>query len=304
MHHTKLKHPVVCFGETLWDILPHAKLPGGAPMNVAYHLNKLGKNPAIISRIGADELGKDLRHEFESRKIDTSFFQIDKVHPTGKVFAEIKENNEVHYDIVKPSAWDFIQWQDDFTSLVEQAEYFVFGSLITRNKQSKNTLFKCLEIAKTKVLDINLRPPHYSKKIVEELLRKADILKLNLAELHLITGWFSDYDSDEDRIKLLKEKFEFEAIIVTKGAEGAILNIDNLFYHHHGYSVKVADTVGSGDSFLAAIISKLIDRSPPYEALDFASALGAFVASRSGGCPDYQLEDVITLMQKNEAKHL
>jgi fructokinase len=114
MHHTKLKHPVVCFGETLWDILPHAKLPGGAPMNVAYHLNKLGKNPAIISRIGADELGKDLRHEFESRKIDTSYFQIDKVHPTGKVFAEIKENNEVHYDIVKPSAWDFIQWQDDF----------------------------------------------------------------------------------------------------------------------------------------------------------------------------------------------
>ncbi len=304
MHHTKLKHPVVCFGETLWDILPHAKLPGGAPMNVAYHLNKLGKNPAIISRIGDDELGKELRHEFELRKIDTSFFQIDKVHPTGKVFAEIKENNEVHYDIVKPSAWDFIRWQDDYTSLVEQAEYFVFGSLITRNRQSKNTLFKCLEIAKTKVLDINMRPPHYNKKIIEELLKKADMLKLNLAELHLITGWFSDYDSDEDRIKLLQEKFGFEAIIVTKGAEGAILNIDDLFYHHNGYTVEVADTVGSGDSFLAAIISKLIDRSPPDKALDFASALGAFVASCSGGCPDYQLEDVITLMQKKETKHL
>lgn len=300
MDNSKLNHPVVCFGETLWDILPDKKLPGGAPMNVAYHLNQLGKNPAIISRIGNDELGKELRQEFEVKKIDPGFFQIDKVHPTGTVFAEIKENNEVQYDIVKPVAWDFIEWKEEYATLLERAGYFVFGSLITRNKKSKNTLFKCLEIAKIKVLDINMRPPHYNKKVVEELLKKADILKLNLAELHLITGWFSDYESDEDRMKLLKEKFDLETIIVTKGGEGAILNMADLFYYHKGYAVEVADTVGSGDAFLAGIISKLIDRSPPDKALDFASALGAFVASCSGGCPDYQLEDVITLMQKNQ----
>ncbi|MEO7765821.1 MAG: carbohydrate kinase, partial [Ferruginibacter sp.] len=256
-----INHPVVCFGEILWDILPYAKLPGGAPMNVGYHLNKLGKNPAIISRTGSDELGKELMQVFKSKEIDTSFFQVDEIHPTGKVFAEIKENNEVQYDIVKPVAWDFIQWKDEFSTLVSQAAYFVFGSLITRNKQSKNTLFKCLEIAKTRVLDINLRPPHFSKKTVEELLKKTDILKLNLAELHLITGWFNDYNSDEDRVTLLKEKFFIETVIVTKGGEGALLHINDSFYHHPGYVVTVADTVGSGDSFLAAIISKLIDRS-------------------------------------------
>ncbi len=297
------KHQVVCFGEVLWDILPNGKLPGGAPMNVAYHLTRLGKNPAIISRIGFDDFGKELIQVFESKNIDTEFFQIDYANATGKVYAEIKENNEVQYDIVKPAAWDFIQWEDDFTSIIEQADYFVFGSLITRNKESKNTLFKCLEMAKTKVLDINMRPPYYNKKTVEELLKKADMLKLNLAELHLITGWFSDYESDEDRIKLLKEKFCIGTIIVTKGSEGAVLNVDDLFYHHHGYTVTVADTVGSGDSFLAAIISKLIDRPPPDEALDFASALGAFVASRAGGCPEYQLEQIYALMTNEETNH-
>ena len=303
MSEIKLYYPVVCFGETLWDILPHAKLPGGAPMNVAYHLNKLGKNPATISRIGADELGKELMQVFESKNIDTSFFQVDNEHPTGKVFAEIKENNEMQYEIVKPVAWDFIQWEDRFTPLLEQAVYFVFGSLATRNKPSKNTLFKCLEIAKTKVLDINLRPPFFNKKTVEELLKKADILKLNLAELHLITGWFTDYNSDEDRIKLIKEKFGIETIIVTKGGEGAIVYINDLFYHHDGYVVKVADTVGSGDSFLAAIISKLIEKASPNEALDFASAMGAFVASCSGGCPDYEITQVNELRNNRQIQH-
>src|SRR4030095_12796158 len=100
---------------------------------------------------------------------------------------------------------------------------------------SRNTLLRCLEIAKTKVLDINMRPPHYNRKIVEELLGKADILKMNLGELHLITGWFTNYTSDNDRIELLKEKFSIGSVIVTKGGEGAILNLGDAFYNHPGY---------------------------------------------------------------------
>ena len=222
----------------------------------------------------------------------TDYFQIDYKVPTGKVYAEFKEHNEVAYNIVKPVAWDFIQWEDDFVPLIQNSEYFVFGSLITRNKQSRTTLFKCLEITKKKVLDINMRPPHYNKKIIEELLRKADILKMNLAELHLITGWFSDYNSDRDRIRLLKDKFGIQSIIVTRGSEGAILNLGDSFYDHPGYTVEVADTVGSGDSFLAAIISKLIDRAPPEQVLDFASRLGAFIASCKGACPEYALSAI------------
>ena len=285
-------HKVVCFGEILWDILPHSSEPGGAPMNVAYHLQKLGKNPALITRVGFDDMGEKLVNICSGYGICTDYFQIDYEVPTGKVYADFKEQNEVLYNIVKPVAWDFIQWEDDFIPLLQNAEYLVFGSLITRNKQSRNALFKCLEIGKTKVLDINMRPPHYNKKIIEELLRKANILKMNLAELHLITGWFSDYTSDNDRIQLLKDKFNIESVIVTKGGDGAILNLGSAFYHHPGYAVEVADTVGAGDAFLAGVISKLIDRAPPQDVLEFASKLGAFIASQKGACPAYTLSTI------------
>lgn len=295
-------HPVVCFGETLWDILPHARLPGGAPMNVAYHLSKLGKKPAVISRVGTDDAGKELLSIFRSKSIDTSFFQSDYRFPTGKVFAEVKENSEVFYDIIDHVAWDYIVWEDRFAELIEKAEFFVFGSLVTRNPESKKTLFRCLETANKKVFDINVRPPYFNKKIAEALLGKTDILKLNLAELRLISDWFCDFNTDEDRVKLLKDKFDIGSVIVTKGGDGAILNVGDLFYTHGGYQVKVADTVGSGDSFLAGIIFKLMEKATPEDALDFASALGAFVTGCHGGCPSYEMQDIINLMNINGPK--
>lgn len=291
-------YPVVCFGEILWDFLPQGKLPGGAPVNVAYHLKMLGKNPSVISRIGEDDEGKELLEVFQSKGIDTSFIQQDPAHQTGKVLVELKDNHEVDYEIVRPVAWDFIEWNPEFISLVTQARYFVFGSLVARNSVSRNTLFQCLENAQTKVLDINLRPPHFEKQILNELLEKADVLKLNLSELHLISGSYHLYHSDEDRIEYLQERFKIETIIVTKGNGGAILYIHDRFFHHAGYPVRVADTVGSGDAFLAAMLSKLMEGSSPNEALAFANALGAYVASCAGGCPNYTVDEVLALKKK------
>ncbi len=293
-------YTVVCFGETLWDFLPQGKLPGGAPVNVAYHLKKLGKNPTVISRVGDDELGKELKQVFESKNIDIGFFQVDKKHPTGKVFATVKENHEVEYEIVKPVAWDFIEFVPEMEPIISAAGYFVFGSLASRDEFTRKTLFKNLEFANTKVLDINLRPPHFNKEIIEELLGKADILKLNLAELHLISGWIGNqFQNDEERVNSISQKYNLETIIITKGGDGAMLFVKKQFYYHPGYQVKVADTIGSGDSFLAAIISKFIEGESPEKALNFACALGAFVASRSGACPDYKIEEVIQLMDSS-----
>ncbi|HZI68827.1 MAG TPA: carbohydrate kinase [Hanamia sp.] len=299
----KSNFPVVCFGEILWDFLPKGKMPGGAPVNVAYHLKQLGKNPAIITRIGNDDLGKELEEVFSKKNLDTRFFQKDDEHETGKVYATLKEDNEVEYEIVQPVAWDFIETNDETDELSKNADYFIYGSLASRNKNSHNSLLHCLELAKTKVLDINLRPPHFSKEVFQQLIKHADILKLNLSELHLISGWFDELHSDEERIKMVAEKFNLKTIIVTKGGNGAMLFKDQKFYYHPGYSVEVADTVGSGDAFLAAIISKLMDKSSPSEALDFAAALGAFVASRSGACPDYEMNDVLKLMNDPKAKN-
>ena len=298
----KSNYPVVCFGESLWDFLPEGKLPGGAPANVAYHLQELGKNPAVISRVGDDELGKELIKSFESKNIETRFFQVDKEHETGKVFASVKENHEVEYEIVQPVAWDFIECNKTDEEIISNADYFVFGSLAARNKNSRNSLLHCLEFAKTKVLDINLRPPHFNRETLTMLLERTDILKLNLSELHLVSSWYSDIESNEKMVQLLVEKFKLKTIIVTKGGDGAMLYTSEKFFYHPGYSVKVADTIGSGDSFLAAIISKLMDKASPEEALDFASALGAYVASRSGACPDYELTEVTGLMDKKDVK--
>jgi fructokinase len=286
------EHSVVCFGEILWDILPAGTVPGGAPMNVAYHLQKLGKNPALVTRIGLDDMGRELVDIFSGHGICTEYFQLDYTHETGKVFGTLKETNEMVYAFATQSAWDFIQWEEGFAKLVSEAEFFVFGSLGSRNKVSKETMLKMMEYANKKVLDINLRAPHYNRALVEELLTKADVVKMNESELELITGWFSPYKTEEERMLKIQDVFSIEHMVVTRGEKGAIMNLDGTTYHQPGIIVDVADTVGSGDAFLAGLLSKMLDGAGPREALEFAGIMGAYIATKKGGCPNYEMEHV------------
>ncbi len=258
-------------------------------MNVAYHLQKLGKNPAVISKIGYDVLGRELIETLEARNICTEYFQMDDNKPTSVVQAEIKDGHEVVYTIVNDVAWDYIEYNEELATLVSNADYFVFGCLATRNWQTRDTLLKLLPFAKNKVLDINLRPPFYNRHTIEMLLTHANIVKMNLAELELITGWFSPLTSEAERIQLLQERFNLDAVIITCGAKGAIFCKGDAICSCKGIPVKVADTVGSGDSFLAAIISKLIDGATMEETLQFANKLAAFVTTQKGACPEYEV---------------
>jgi fructokinase len=292
-------HPVICFGEVLWDLLPSKALPGGAPMNVAYHLKKLGADPVMLSKIGTDDYGKGLVDMLAENGISTDFVQVDYIHPTGLVYANPNEYNEVVYDIVFPSAWDFIDWHDEFKGLVQQAQYFVYGSLTSRSKISRRTLYQLLEIAKTKVLDINLRPPHFNRANVEYLLQKADILKMNIAELELITGWFNHFTKTEERIQVIQDRFQIDTIIVTMGGEGALINDKGTVYRHEGFKVRVADTIGSGDAFLAGFLHRLLNGADKKTALDFASAIGAFIATQPGACPEYKPEQITDIIHSS-----
>ena len=299
MASVKSNHSVVCYGEVLWDILPTVSLPGGAPMNVAYHLKMLGSNPALITKIGTDENGKNLKSILEESEVDTSRFQVDQMHPTGIVIAKACHNHEVTYDIVQPVAWDFIEWDNSFPSLLAEAKYFVCGSLASRNKVSRDTLFALLDLAKTKVVDINLRPPHYHRANLEHLMIKADILKLNLAELELIADWYSTLPDIESRIKLIQDRFKINTLVVTMGGDGAIALHNGEIYKHTGYEVKVADTIGSGDAFLAGFINQLLHLSSIKTALEFACGMGALVAGYSGACPKYQVSEIKELINSN-----
>ncbi len=288
---------VVCYGEVLWDLLPTGSKPGGAPMNVAYHLKKLGNSPAMISRVGSDDRGTELLRIFQEKGLNTDFIQSDDSLPTGIVNATPNERGEMSYEICAPVAWDNIQWHDSMEGLIRKADHFVFGSLAARSRQSHNTLFKLIERATNKVLDINLRPPHFNAKTVEELLAVADIVKMNEDELNLISEWYGPIDSIEERILLLQEKFWIPTLIITRGANGAIVNTNGVFYEHPGYKVQVADTVGSGDSFLAAYLTKSIHGWHADQALSYACALGSLIATREGGCPDYDLEEIESMLQ-------
>lgn len=289
---------VVCYGEVLWDLLPSGAKPGGAPMNVSYHVGKLGSSATLITRIGNDERGTELLEVLKGLSVDTRFVQVDDSVPTGIVHAKPNEFNEIEYDIVAPSAWDFIELNDEIAELVSRSSYFVCGSLVNRDKQSRSTLFDLISLAKNVVVDINLRPPHYNKTIVEQLLEKADVLKMNIAELELITGWFSDYSDVAERMKFVQDRFNIRSVIVTMGADGAVINYKGKFLKHAGYLVDVEDTVGSGDSFLAATLYKELSGAPPEEMLTFASALGALVASKAGGCPEYTKEEIVRLISQ------
>ncbi|HEV2483531.1 MAG TPA: carbohydrate kinase [Puia sp.] len=292
-----MNYPVVCFGEILWDILPGNMVPGGAPMNVAYHLQKLGMPAALITRVGLDNHGKKLIQLMEREGISTDYFQMDFELDTGKVTATPGDGDTVHYEICKPVAWDNIQWDDHFVALLGEASYFIHGSLGARSEASRSVLYRLLEAAQTRVLDINLRPPHYDRSTLEYLLRGAALLKLNLDELELLTGWFSGYRTEADRMEVLQARFHIPTIVVTRGSQGAILLSEGQFYTHSGFRVEVADTVGSGDAFLAGLLFRLAAGTDPPAALEYASAMGALIATRQGPTPAYRPEDIERIMK-------
>lgn len=282
----------VCFGEILFDVLPTEKKAGGAPMNVAYHLNKLGSNTALISRVGKDANGDELKDFLQKKNIGIDFLQEDEQHPTGVVLATPNEHGDMSYEIIENAAWDFIDLKSEYETLIAKAGYFIFGSLATRSQVSKDTLFHLMDIPCKKVFDINLRAPFINKDLIEYQMNKADILKMNEEELDLVSGWYARSGNIEDKISFLQDKFHIPTLIVTRAAKGAVVNYKNTFYYHNGFKVKVADTIGSGDSFLAGFLSHLLGNKTTEDALAFACALGAFVATKNGGCPDYSVRDL------------
>lgn len=292
---------VVCYGETLWDILPKGKKPGGAPMNVAVHLKKFGMQAEIISSVGADKLGKKLVKFLKANNLGQEYIQKNRQHPTGVVNVLIDNNKNAIYDIVFPSAWDFIVYEDELEELVQGADFFVYGSLASRNDVSRNTLFRLINKANKKVFDINLRSPHYNDKLVAQLLEGSNIVKVNEEELEVLNNWYVEENYTLDVIcKTLQEKFSIEMLIVTKGGKGAFVSHNGKTYEHSGFKVEVEDTVGSGDSFLAAFLSELTKGDAIEDCLQFACATGAFVATQKGANPNYKAEDIKKFIEESQ----
>jgi fructokinase len=291
MNNEAYQTKAMCYGEILWDVLPEGPQPGGAPLNVAYHLNKMGLSTSIISKIGDDSNGKRLVRLMDAWGINLQFLQVDTEYPTSEVLAKMN-GNEASYEIVFPVAWDFIGKNSQIQSVINSSTYFVYGSLASRNETSRDTLFKLLETDAIKVFDINLRPPFMGQDLLKVLLEKADIVKLNQAELEMVQIIFNGpLDKEASQVKFIQDHFNIGEVIITKGEFGASYYTNKKGYHLWGNEVQVRDTIGSGDSFLAAFIANHHLKVPPKIILKNAIAMGAFIATKKGGCPDYRIEE-------------
>ncbi len=284
---------IVCFGEVLYDVFPSYKKIGGAPLNVAIRLASLGANVHIISKIGNDELGRELQTFVAKNKVDNSSIQVDETLATGQVLVKLDNEGSASYTINYPAAWDRITIGEAEKELVEKSNALVFGSLVCRDAVSYNTLLNLLPFAKNKIFDVNLRAPFYSKEILIHLMNQANFIKFNDDELFEIAEMLgSPYHSLEQNIHFIAKETSTSQICVTKGSHGAVLFYNKNLYYNSGFKIKVVDTVGSGDSFLAALLVQLLQNNLPQKAIDFACAVGAIVAQYEGANPEINIETI------------
>jgi len=270
-----------CFGEVLWDLFPSGAKPGGAPMNVAIHAQNLGLASAVISAIGNDERGQKLIQILQERGVNTDLITINE-HPTGTVTVDTTNPSEVHYTIDEPSAWDFIgstaiSW--------EPGDLLLHGSLATRNKNSFDALNVLRAQATMRVFDLNLRAPFIDQERILALLDGTEIVKVNEEEYALLRQWLELDATPEQGFRQLHARFGTQHLILTLGSKGAlwITTADKL--RSKTFKIKVKDTVGAGDSFIAAMLFGISHLLEPQQTIDYAAALGAMVASREGANP-------------------
>jgi len=286
------KKNIVCFGEVLWDLLPTGKIAGGAPMNVAAHANQLGLDASMISAVGDDELGDGITSFLLRRGLSVENIQKNE-YQTGIVEVTLDTKGSPSYTIIEPVAWDFVRLTETAKKAIQEADALVFGSLALRNEVSKQTLLQLQADAKLRILDINLRKPFYTSELVEKLFRVADIVKVNDEELEMICTWYGQTGDEIQNASFLKDRYQLKGIIVTRGGNGAFFVDDNNeVSDHQGFKVTVSDTIGSGDSFLASFITKWLNGETPAEALKFACAVGAFVATQKGATPVISEQDI------------
>ncbi len=278
---------IVCFGEVLWDVYPEGKRLGGAPFNVAAHMTQLGTPAYIISKIGNDDLGKEIIEVIRESDVSPEYIAMDYTRDTGVVNVVLDETAKPTYEIARSSAWDYIYTDTKNKDLVAHAQALVFGSLVCRSKRSKKSLFELIELSSLNICDLNIRLSFYNKKLVEELLEKTQILKINDEEAELLIKMFRI--EPRSFYPELTRRFSLDVIIQTLGADGAEAYAQGELHKAAGIPVEVVDTVGSGDAFLAAFIHNYLKNESIEDCLKRACKLGAYVATQSGAIPKHRV---------------
>ena len=300
-HSTTPRPIVVGLGELLWDLFPSGKQLGGAPANFAYITALLGDSGIVASRVGDDRLGQEALWHLKSCGLDVNRVQRDLSHPTGTVKVAVDSKGQPEYQVTENVAWDFLQFSEDWISLARSAHAVCFGSLAQRNSVSRSTIrafLSALPSFAIGIFDVNLRQSFFSPEVLRDSLRYAKVLKLNHQEFPRLLDLLQcplrdsrraasapgDY-SDISAARWLCREFSLRLVCITRGANGSALVTPDSDHEHPGFSVKIADTVGAGDAFTAALVHHALRGSSLAMMNTAANRMGAWVASQEGAMP-------------------
>ena len=287
------KFTVVGLGEILWDLLPGGKQLGGAPANFAYISTLLGNRGIVASRVGRDDLGSEATERLKILGMEVSYLQRDASHPTGTVRVRVDRLGQPSFTIHENVAWDFLSWDSKWKRLAREADAVCFGTLAQRSQRSRRTITEFLQKTRgMRVFDVNLRQRFYSAEILRESICMATIVKMNHDERPIILKLLGLEPGDDKPAAKQLLQFGPKLVCVTRGKRGSLLVSKRGAVEHRGFSVRVVDTVGSGDAFTAALVHEYLRGASLEKTSDAANRMGSWAATQAGGTPVVAKEEL------------
>ena len=279
---------IIGIGEVLWDLLPSGPQLGGAPANFAYHARALGADACVVTRVGRDDFGRAILRRFEEQGIADGTVQVDDEVATGTVTVMLSETGIPTYTIHENVAWDRLAVTAAALNAIRRADAICFGSLAQRSHESRAAIQRLVSAAPAdslRVFDINLRQKYYSREVIEESLRLANVLKLNDGELPILAGMFELPGSTQQQIERLAQRFGLQLVALTRGPAGSLLFRAGKWSDCPSLPIKVVDTVGAGDSFTAALVMGQLQRMELDEINHLADEVARYVCACAGATP-------------------
>jgi fructokinase len=280
---------ILSIGETLWDMLPSGRKVGGAPANFAFHCMQLGADVRMLSRVGDDDLGRELIEFYHSLGLSTELIETDTTAPTGTVGVELSADGQPKYTIHENVAWDKLEATDAAIQFAQSVDAIYFGSLAARSAATLQTIQRLVSQTKPsalRVLDLNLRDPFVDRNVIESMLELANVLKLNDEELIRIAAMFEvSGNTTEQHANWFIRRYSLKMLVLTCGSHGSRIFNEGKEHSCASRKVEVVDTVGAGDAFTAVVVVGLLSGWSIETIHERANEIAAFVCTQSGATP-------------------
>jgi len=295
---------VISIGEVLWDIVGPEEHLGGATFNFSAHLSRLGHSVSFISAVGNDQRGHKVVDRMSQLGLSTEYLHTETNHPTGTASVALAADGQPKFVLHRPAAYDFPQLTtSQYDRLFSRPlDWIYFGTLHQIYSQARKLTADLLDRASSarSFYDINLRADGYTPALIQELMSRATIVKLNHEEVEAIAQMFdTQHGSLEEFCRNYSDLYKWAGLCVTRGSLGCAVLMDGKYIEAPGYPVQVLDTVGAGDAFAAAFLHGLTKGWPTPAVADFANRVGALVASRRGAIPDWTIAEADALATRS-----